>query len=92
MISRASRSAWSIVRSFESIGSCLAFGIGAAKVSPMVNLIIAFVMFFITIPFTSWAVFLVPERPVDGSKEFDDASSSGKSIDDGADVAKATRG
>ncbi len=52
-----------IVRSFESIGSCLAFGIGAAKVKPMVNLIISFVMFAITIPATSWAVYLVPERP-----------------------------
>ncbi|KAK7699757.1 hypothetical protein SLS64_011369 [Diaporthe eres] len=54
-----------LVRSFESIGSCLAFGIGAVKVSPMVNLVVAFVMFVICIPATSFAVFLVPERPVD---------------------------
>lgn len=57
-----------IVRSFESVGSCLSFGIGAAKVSPMVNLVIAFVMFGITVPATSWVVFLVPERPADINK------------------------
>lgn len=54
-----------LMRSFESIGSCLAFGVGAAKVDPMVNLIIAFVMFGITIPSTLAATFLVPERPAD---------------------------
>ena len=64
-----------IVRSFESVGSCLSFGIGAAQVAPMVNLIIAFVMFCITIPATSWAVFLVPERPIDASKGDDDTAS-----------------
>ncbi len=77
-----------IVRSFESIGSCLAFGIGAAQVSPMVNLIIAFVMFFITIPFTSVAVFLVPERPSEGVKELDE-SASDKLEDEPAEVSKA---
>ncbi len=76
-----------VIRSFESIGSCLAFGIGAAQVSPMVNLIIAFVMFFITLPFTSWAVFLVPERPNDGLKDVDDASS-GKLESDAVEVSK----
>ncbi|EKG10560.1 hypothetical protein MPH_12418 [Macrophomina phaseolina MS6] len=54
-----------LMRSFESIGSCLSFGVGAAKVDPMVNLIIAFVMFGITIPSTFAAVLLVPERPAD---------------------------
>lgn len=52
-----------IVRCFESVGSCLAFGIGAAQISPMVNLIVAFVMFAICIPTTSWVVFMVPEHP-----------------------------
>lgn len=52
-----------IVRSFESVGSCLSFGIGAAKVDPMVNLIVAFAMFVITVPSTTFAVLLVPERP-----------------------------
>lgn len=64
-----------LVRSFESIGSCLAFGIGAVKVSPMVNLVVAFVMFVICIPATSFAVFLVPERPVDNRALDSDNSS-----------------
>lgn len=73
-----------LVRSFESIGSALAFGIGAIKVSPMVNLIIAFVMFVVCVPTTSWAVFLVPERPVDNTKIESDNSSvdDSKVLDD----------
>jgi hypothetical protein len=54
-----------LLRSFESVGSCLSFGIGAAKIEPMANLVVAFVMFAITIPSTFAATFLVPERPVD---------------------------
>jgi len=64
-----------IMRSFESLGSCIAFGIGASKVAPMVNLIIAFAMFGLTIPATSAVVFLVPERPVHVRKVEDDATS-----------------
>ncbi|KIL86620.1 hypothetical protein FAVG1_09875 [Fusarium avenaceum] len=52
-----------LVRSFESLGSCLAFGVGAAKVPSLTNLIVAFAMFAISLPSTSFAVFLVPERP-----------------------------
>jgi len=79
----------SLVRTFESIGSSVAFGIGAASVSPMVNLIIAFAMFGFTIPATSAVVFMVPERPIDLRK--DDASTSeeeSESIETGA-AAKA---
>jgi hypothetical protein len=57
-----------LLRSFESVGSCLSFGIGAAKIRPMVNLIVAVVMFAITIPSTFIATTLVPERPVDERK------------------------
>ncbi|KAK2010688.1 MFS general substrate transporter [Colletotrichum eremochloae] len=64
-----------LVRSFESIGSCLAFGIGAIKVSPMVNLAVAFAMFAVCIPATSWVVFLVPDRPVDNTKTSPDHTS-----------------
>lgn len=53
-----------LIRSFESLGYCIAYGIGASAVSPMVNLVIAFAMFGFTIPATSKLVFLVPERPV----------------------------
>lgn len=65
-----------IVRCFESVGSCLSFGIGAAQVSPMVNLIIAFVMFSLCIPTTSWVVFLVPEHPKDDSKSVTSESTA----------------
>jgi hypothetical protein len=61
-----------LLRSFESVGSCLSFGIGAAKIKPMVNLIVAFA---ITIPSTFAATFLVPERPVDERKAVADESS-----------------
>ncbi|ORY08771.1 hypothetical protein BCR34DRAFT_388212 [Clohesyomyces aquaticus] len=54
-----------LLRSFESVGSCLPFGIGAIKVRPMVNLIVAFVMFVVAVPSTFAATFLVPERPID---------------------------
>ncbi|KAK5661147.1 hypothetical protein OQA88_11038 [Cercophora sp. LCS_1] len=64
-----------IMRSFESLGSCIAFGIGAAKVTPMVNLVIAFAMFGLTIPATSWVVYLVPERPVHLRKEVEGETS-----------------
>lgn len=69
-----------LLRSFESIGSCLSFGIGAAKIKPMVNLIIAFVMFTITIPSTFAATWMVPERPVDERKAVPD--DEGSSLDD----------
>ncbi|KAL5342054.1 hypothetical protein BJX70DRAFT_357650 [Aspergillus crustosus] len=58
-----------IVRCFESVGSCLAFGIGAAQVSPMVNLIVAFVMCMICVPTTTWLVYLVPEHPESAPKD-----------------------
>lgn len=67
-----------LMRSFESVGSCLSFGIGAIKVRPMVNLIVAFVMFVVAVPATFVATLLVPERPVDGRKlERDDSSVDG---------------
>ncbi len=55
-----------IVRSFESVGSAVSFGLGAATgVSPMANLVVAFVMFAICIPTTSLVAFEVPEHPVE---------------------------
>lgn len=55
-----------ILRSFESVGSAVSFGLGAAHgVSPRTNLLVAFVMFVICIPTTSLVVFQVPEHPVD---------------------------
>lgn len=55
-----------IVRAFESVGSAVSYGLGAAHgVSPMANLIVAFLMFIICIPTTSLVVFEVPEHPVE---------------------------
>lgn len=54
-----------IVRSFESIGSAVSYGLGAAKLPPMTNLIVSFVMFFIAVPATSMVTFLVPDHPLE---------------------------
>lgn len=65
-----------IVRSFESVGSALSFGIGAAHgISPMTNLIISFVMFAICIPTTSLVVFMVPEHPKEKEVLLEDTES-----------------
>lgn len=66
-----------IVRSFESLGSAVSFGLGAAKgVAPMTNLIVAFVMFVICIPTTSLVVFEVPEHPTDKEALFESESEA----------------
>lgn len=70
----------SLVRTFESIGSCVSFGIGAASVKPMINLIISFVMFGLTIPATTAVVFMVPERPINLGKE-DASLTSGEDVE-----------
>jgi len=61
-----------IVRCFESMGSALAFGIGAARVPPMVNLTIAFVAFALCIVPTFMVTFMVPDHPREkGNKAHD---------------------
>jgi len=77
-----------IVRSFESVGSALSFGLGAAKaLTPMTNLIIAFVMFVICIPTTSMVVFEVPEHPLEKGEalesDIDAAQKDQRSSDEG---------
>lgn len=75
-----------LIRSIESLGYCIAYGIGASNIVPMVNLAVAFVMFSITIPATTRLVFLVPERPVTDAVARlpqEDESSTGS---DGKDV------
>lgn len=79
-----------LLRSFESVGSCVAFGVGAANVTPMVNLIIAFVMFGVTIPATSAVVMLVPEHPIEGKLiGVGDTSSTNSKVPDHDPVAIA---
>lgn len=68
-----------IVRSFESLGFCISYGIGASSASPMVNLAIAFAMFGIAIPTTTWLVYLVPERPVNIASDDIDLAGIGQS-------------
>lgn len=46
-----------ILRSWESIGSTVAYAIGASGVSNMNQMIIGFVLWGVTVPFTLWAVF-----------------------------------
>ena len=72
-----------IVRSFESVGSAVSFGLGAAKaLTAMTNLIVAFVMFVICIPTTSLVVFEVPEHPLE----------KGETLESDVDAAPADSG
>ncbi|KAH8652237.1 major facilitator superfamily domain-containing protein [Xylariales sp. PMI_506] len=64
-----------LLRSFESVGSAIAYGVGASSASPLTNLTVAFVMFGICIPFTTAAVLLVPEYPVDATKPIGEGAS-----------------
>lgn len=77
-----------LIRSVESLGYCIAYGIGASNISPMVNLAIAFAMFGVTIPATSRLVFLVPERPVADAVVLSDAEDD-VVVDDPGFVSKA---
>ena len=63
-----------VIRSFESVGSALSNGIGAIRIKPMTNLIVAFVLFAVSVPTTAMLTFLVPDQPVDNTK-LDDAST-----------------
>jgi hypothetical protein len=58
----------SILRSFESIGSTLANGIGALHIKSMTNLIVAFALFVSAISTTVLVTFLVPNHPVENNK------------------------
>lgn len=46
-----------ILRSWESIGSTVAYAVGATGVSNMNQMILGFVLWGVTIPFTLWAIF-----------------------------------
>jgi hypothetical protein len=67
-----------IVRSFESLGAALAFGIGAARISPMINLAIAFVAFAICVPPTYMVTFMVPDHPRDSTKIGSETASTNR--------------
>ncbi|KAF1808452.1 MFS general substrate transporter [Eremomyces bilateralis CBS 781.70] len=54
-----------LMRTFESLGSTLSFAVGSARITPMTNLIISFVVFAISIPTTMRVTWLVPGSPSD---------------------------
>ncbi|KAL4864066.1 hypothetical protein BDV12DRAFT_205960 [Aspergillus spectabilis] len=51
-----------LMRTFESLGSTLAFAVGSARISPMKNLIVSFVLFVAAIPPTVGVTWLVPKQ------------------------------
>ncbi|KAL3441965.1 major facilitator superfamily domain-containing protein [Aspergillus insuetus] len=51
-----------LMRTFESLGSTLSFAMGSARISPMKNLIVSFVLFVVAIPPTIAVTSLVPEH------------------------------
>lgn len=58
-----------ILRSFESVGSALSYGVGAIRSNtPMNNLIVSIVLFAAAVPTTAAVTFLVPDEPVDNTK------------------------
>jgi hypothetical protein len=52
-----------LMRTFESLGATFAFAVGAARISPMTNLIISFVLFAAAVPTTIMVTWLLPEVP-----------------------------
>ncbi|XHG03785.1 hypothetical protein AWENTII_007074 [Aspergillus wentii] len=72
-----------ILRSAESLGFAVAYGIGASSnVSLMANLIVSFVVFWVSVPFTTYASFMVQERPEGESSGVEDPEQS-KQVDKG---------
>ncbi|KAH7062186.1 major facilitator superfamily domain-containing protein [Macrophomina phaseolina] len=68
-----------ILRSGESAGQAFAYAVGSVKsASLMTNLVVAVVTFYVAVPFTTWAAFLVRDRAPGEGEE--DASSSGTAL------------
>ncbi|KAJ4393246.1 hypothetical protein N0V93_002454 [Gnomoniopsis smithogilvyi] len=70
-----------ILRSWESIGSTIAYAIGATGVSNMNQMIVGFVLWGVTVPFTLWAIFgswgAVEAAETEASSEEDSSVSVG---------------
>ncbi|KAE8387392.1 hypothetical protein BDV23DRAFT_174747 [Aspergillus alliaceus] len=72
-----------ILRSVESLGFAIAFGIGASEnVSLMANLVVAFVVFWMSVPFTTYASCLVnePNQAPEGSDDKDFPGDAERSL------------
>jgi hypothetical protein len=53
-----------LLRSCESLGSSFSYAVGAvSSATLMTNLIVAAVTFFVSVPTTTWAAWLVPDEP-----------------------------
>lgn len=67
-----------ILRSWESIGSTVAYAVGATAVSNMNQMILGFVLWGVTVPFTLWAIY-GDWAPIE-TKEFGPSEDSGASV------------
>ncbi|PSN72921.1 MFS general substrate transporter [Corynespora cassiicola Philippines] len=66
-----------VLRSGESLGQALAYAVGSVKsASLMTNLIVAVVMFYVAVPFTTWCAYLVPDRAPGEDNEDTSAATS----------------
>ncbi|KAK7536858.1 major facilitator superfamily domain-containing protein [Phyllosticta citribraziliensis] len=76
-----------ILRAGQSLGEAFSYGVGAARsASLLTNLIVAFVVFFVSVPFTTWAAWIVPERLL-GEDEDDDVVVGGGEAGSGSGAA-----
>lgn len=85
-----------ILRSWESLGSTIAYAVGAAGVSNTKQLVLGFVLWGLTVPFTLWAVY-GEWAPVKGDidtekKEEGEQQQHGGLSDSGEDSASASGG
>lgn len=74
-----------ILRSWESIGSTVAYAVGATGVSNLNQMILGFVLWGVTIPFTLWALYgdWTPVKDVgdSSSSSEDDSGASASGLD-----------
>ncbi|RSM09760.1 hypothetical protein CDV31_007500 [Fusarium ambrosium] len=84
-----------VLRGGESLGSALAYAVGSVRsASLMTNLIIATVVFYAGVPFTTWAAHLIEDRDVvegGDSSENEGGASSSQDTEDQAVERVTTR-
>ncbi|KAF7543406.1 hypothetical protein G7Z17_g10767 [Cylindrodendrum hubeiense] len=79
-----------VLRGGEALGSALAYAVGSVRsASLMTNLIIATVMFYVAVPFTTWAAYLIKDRLPGEDAPGSDGESS-ESPDGGEDAVYQT--
>lgn len=80
-----------IMRSWESIGSAIAYGIGASSVSNMNQMIIAFALWVFTIPPTLMVVFGKWDLAAESEEKEDDDESSGSEVEATITIAEGNK-